>query len=248
MKLNQIKDNAGSRRSSMRVGRGPGSGKGKTCGSGMKGQKSRTGVALKGFEGGQMPLHRRLPKHGFTNIFAKKYQEVTIDRLQRAIDAKKIDPKKEITAQTFTESGVVRRLRDGVRLIGNGELKAKVTVHVAGATKGAVAAVEKAGGKVVVAVVARNEDAEAKAAKTAEKKAAKAAAAAGKAKAAKDSQAGEKDKAGKKKAKSEAKADAAPESGAPESKASESEAPKEKKAKPAPEADSEAPGDEGGEG
>lgn len=244
MKLNQIKDNAGSRRSSMRVGRGPGSGKGKTCGSGMKGQKSRTGVALKGFEGGQMPLHRRLPKHGFTNIFAKKYQEVTIDRLQRAIDTKKIDPKKEITAEIFKESGVVRRLRDGVRLIGNGELKAKVTVHVAGATKGAVAAVEKAGGKVVVAVVARNEDAEAKAAKTAEKKAAKAAKAAGKAKAAKDSQAGEKDKAGKKKAKSEAKA----ESGAPESKASESEAPKEKKAKPAPEAAPEASDDEGGEG
>ncbi|MBL6935397.1 MAG: 50S ribosomal protein L15 [Alphaproteobacteria bacterium] len=243
MKLNKIKDNAGSRRSAMRVGRGPGSGKGKTCGSGMKGQKSRTGVALKGFEGGQMPLHRRLPKHGFTNIFAKKYQEVTIDRLQRAIDAKKIDPKKEITAEIFKESGVVRRLRDGVRLIGNGELKAKVTVHVAGATKGAVAAVEKAGGKVVVAVVARNEDAEAKAAKTAEKKAAKAAKAAGKAKAAKDSQAGEKDKAGKKKAKSEAKADSAP-----ESKASESEVPKEKKAKPAPEAAPEASDDEGGEG
>ncbi len=95
MKLNQIKDNAGSRRSAMRVGRGPGTGKGRTCGSGMKGQKARSGVALKGFEGGQMPLHRRLPKHGFTNIFAKKYQEVTIARLQQAIDAGKIDPKKE---------------------------------------------------------------------------------------------------------------------------------------------------------
>ncbi len=246
MKLNQIKDNAGSRRSSMRVGRGPGSGKGKTCGSGMKGQKSRTGVALNGFEGGQMPLHRRLPKHGFTNIFAKKYQEVTIARLQQAIDAGKIDPKKEITAETFKKSGVVRRLRDGVRLLGGGELKAKVTVHVTGATKGAVAAVEKAGGKVVIAVVARDEDAEVKAAKTAEKKAAKAAKVAGKAKAAKDSQAGEKDKAGKKKAKSEAKADSAPQSKAPQSKASESETPEEKKAQPAPEAAPESSDDDSG--
>lgn len=228
MKLNQIKDNAGSRRSAMRVGRGPGTGKGRTCGSGMKGQKARSGVALKGFEGGQMPLHRRLPKHGFTNIFAKKYQEVTIARLQQAIDAGKIDPKKEITAEVFKASGVVRRLRDGVRLLGGGELKAKVTVHVDGATKGAVAAVEKAGGKVVVAVVTRSEDAKSKAIKTAEKKAAKAAKTADKAKASKESKdAGDK-KTAKKKAKKEAKpgaeAGSTPETETPES-APETEAP-----------------------
>ena len=228
MKLNQIKDNAGSRRSSMRVGRGPGTGKGRTCGSGMKGQKARSGVALKGFEGGQMPLHRRLPKHGFTNIFAKKYQEVTIARLQQAIDAGKIDPKKEITAEVFKTSGVVRRLRDGVRLLGGGELKAKVTIHVDGATKGAVAAVKKAGGKVVVAVVTRSEDAKSKAIKTAEKKAAKAAKAADKVKASKESKdAGDK-KTAKKKAKKEAKpgaeAGSTPETDTPES-APETEAP-----------------------
>ena len=219
MKLNQIKDNAGSRRSAMRVGRGPGTGKGRTCGSGMKGQKARSGVALKGFEGGQMPLHRRLPKHGFTNIFAKKYQEVTIARLQQAIDAGKIDPKKEITAEVFKTSGVVRRLRDGVRLLGGGELKAKVTVHVDGATKGAVAAVEKAGGKVVVAVVTRSEDAKSKAIKTAEKKAAKAAKTADKAKASKES----KDAGDKKTAKKKAKKEATP--GAEAGSTSETETP-----------------------
>ncbi len=228
MKLNQIKDNAGSRRSAMRVGRGPGTGKGRTCGSGMKGQKARSGVALEGFEGGQMPLHRRLPKHGFTNIFAKKYQEVTIARLQQAIDAGKIDPKKEITAEVFKTSGVVRRLRDGVRLLGGGELKAKVTVHVDGATKGAVAAVEKVGGKVVIAVVTRSEDAKSKAIKTAEKKAAKAAKTADKAKASKESKdAGDK-KTAKKKAKKEAtpgaEAGSTPETETPES-AHETEAP-----------------------
>ncbi len=219
MKLNQIKDNAGSRRSAMRVGRGPGTGKGRTCGSGMKGQKARSGVALKGFEGGQMPLHRRLPKHGFTNIFAKKYQEVTIARLQQAIDAGKIDPKKEITAEVFKASGVVRRLRDGVRLLGGGELKAKVTVHVDGATKGAVAAVEKVGGKVVIAVVTRSEDAKSKAIKTAEKKAAKAAKTADKAKASKES----KDAGDKKTAKKKAKKEATP--GAEAGSTSETETP-----------------------
>jgi large subunit ribosomal protein L15 len=218
MKLNQIKDNVGSRRSAIRVGRGPGSGKGKTCGSGMKGQKSRSGVAIKGFEGGQMPLYRRLPKHGFTNIFAKKYQEVTIARLQQAIDAGKIDPKKEITAETFKASGVVRRLHDGVRLLGGGELKAKIMVYVTGATKGAVAAVEKAGGKVVVAVQPRSEDAEAKAAKTAVKKAAS------KVKAPKKSEDIGDEKPGQKKAQSK------PEVETPtESKAPEAEAPKEEK-------------------
>ncbi len=248
MKLNQIKDNAGSRRSAMRVGRGPGTGKGRTCGSGMKGQKARSGVALKGFEGGQMPLHRRLPKHGFTNIFAKKYQEVTIARLQQAIDAGKIDPKKEITAEVLKTSGVVRRLRDGVRLLGGGELKAKVTIHVDGATKGAVAAVKKAGGKVVVAVVTRSEDAKSKAIKTAEKKAAKAAKAADKVKASKESKdAGDK-KTAKKKAKKEAKpgaeAGSTPETETPES-APETEAPESAPNSEAPEKSSD---DDSGEG
>ena len=248
MKLNQIKDNAGSRRSAMRVGRGPGTGKGRTCGSGMKGQKARSGVALKGFEGGQMPLHRRLPKHGFTSIFAKKYQEVTIARLQQAIDAGKIDPKKEITAEVFKTSGVVRRLRDGVRLLGGGELKAKVTVHVDGATKGAVAAVEKAGGKVVIAVVTRSEDAKSKAIKTAEKKAAKAAKTADKAKASKESKdAGDK-KTAKKKAKKEAtpgaEAGSTPETDTPES-APETEASESAPNSEAPEKSSD---DDSGEG
>ncbi len=235
MKLNKIKDNPGARRSATRVGRGPGSGKGRTCGSGMKGQKSRSGVALKGFEGGQMPLHRRLPKHGFTNIFRKRYQEVTIARLQQAIDSGKIDPKKEIMAETFRDSGVVRRLRDGVRLLGGGELKAKVTVHVAGATKGAVAAVEKAGGKVVVVVQSRSEDAEAKAAKTAAKKAAK--------KAAKDTKAPGKKKASKesKDAGDEKLAEKKPQPGA------EAESPLESKALPAPEEVSEASDGSSGE-
>ncbi len=227
MKLNQIKDNVGSRRPAIRVGRGPGSGKGKTCGSGMKGQKSRSGVAIKGFEGGQMPLYRRLPKHGFTNIFAKKYQEVTIARLQQAIDAGKIDPKKEITAETFKASGVVRRLRDGVRLLGGGELKAKIMVHVTGATKGAVAAVEKAGGKVVVAVQPRSEDAETKATKTAMKKAAS------KAKAPKKNEDIGDEKPGQKKAQSKPKVETPT-----ELKASEAEAPKEEKVELAPGVDS----------
>ena len=223
MKLNQIKDNVGSRRSVIRVGRGQGSGKGKTCGSGMKGQKSRSGVAIKGFEGGQMPLYRRLPKHGFTNIFAKKYQEVTIARLQQAIDAGKIDPKKEITAETFKASGVVRRLHDGVRLLGGGELKAKITVHVIGATKGAMAAVEKAGGKVVVAVQLRSKDAEAKATKTMAKKAAS------KAKASKKSEDISDEEPDLKKAQSK------PEVEIPtELKAPEAEVPKEEKAELAP--------------
>jgi len=234
MKLNQIKDNVGSRRSVIRVGRGQGSGKGRTCGSGMKGQKSRSGVAIKGFEGGQMPLYRRLPKHGFTNIFAKKHQEVTIARLQQAIDAGKIDPKKEITAETFKASGVVRRLHDGVRLLGGGELKAKVTVHVTGATKGAVAAVKKAGGKVVVAVQSRFEDAEAKAAKTAVKKAAKTAS---KAKAPKKSEDAVDKKPGLKPGLKKVKSKPEVETPA-ESKAPEAEAPKEEKVELAPGVDS----------
>src|SRR6185312_197819 len=126
MKLNEIADLPGSRKARMRVGRGIGSGKGKTAGRGVKGQKARTGVAVKGFEGGQMPLHRRLPKRGFTNIFAKTYNEVGLDRVQQAIDAGKLDAKSPVTAATLREAGVIRRELDGVRLLANGELKATV--------------------------------------------------------------------------------------------------------------------------
>jgi len=148
MKLNELADNKGARKSRTRVGRGIGSGKGKTGGRGMKGQKSRSGVAIKGFEGGQMPLYMRLPKRGFNNIFRKKFAEVNVGRLQQAIDAKKIDAKKPIDAAVLNEAGVIRRTLDGVRLLGGGELTAKVEITVDGATKSAVEAVEKAGGKV----------------------------------------------------------------------------------------------------
>src|SRR5690348_11449032 len=130
MKLNEIRDNPGARRGKKRLGRGIGSGLGKTSGRGVKGQKSRTGVAIKGFEGGQMPLHRRLPKRGFTNIFAKDYNEVSLGRIQVAIDAGKLDAKKAVTAEALKEAGVIRRVKDGVRLLGGGELKASVTFEV----------------------------------------------------------------------------------------------------------------------
>lgn len=151
MKLNELQPNEGSVKNRMRVGRGIGSGKGKTCGAGQKGQKSRTGVAINGFEGGQMPIYRRLPKRGFNNPNAKTYAEVTLARLQTAIDAKKLDAKKEITEAALVEAGVIRRIKDGVRLIASGELKAKVNLKLSGgATKGAVEAVEKAGGSVAI--------------------------------------------------------------------------------------------------
>ena len=150
MKLNELTDNSGARKNRKRVGRGPGSGTGKTAGRGMKGQKSRSGVAIKGFEGGQMPLYRRLPKRGFNNIFRKQFVELGTGRLQAAIDAKKVDAKKEITAKNLVEAGVLRRTKDGVRLLVNGELSAKVIITVAGASKGAVAMVEKAGGTVTM--------------------------------------------------------------------------------------------------
>jgi large subunit ribosomal protein L15 len=151
MKLNDIRDNAGARKGRMRVGRGIGSGKGKTAARGQKGQKSRSGVAIKGFEGGQMPLHMRLPKRGFNNKFAKDYAEVNIGMIQKFIDAKKIDAKKDITEETLREAGLVRGGKDGVRLLGKGEISAKAKFVVTGATKGAIAAVEKAGGSVEVA-------------------------------------------------------------------------------------------------
>ncbi|MFQ5535353.1 MAG: 50S ribosomal protein L15 [Sphingomonadales bacterium] len=150
MKLNELSDRPGATKTAKRVGRGIGSGKGKTGGRGVKGQKSRSGVAIKGFEGGQMPLHRRLPKRGFTNIFRKEFTPVNVGRLQAAIDAGKLDAKKPVTAEALRAAGLVSRIRDGVRLLGQGELKAKVTVQVAGASKTATAAVEKAGGKVEI--------------------------------------------------------------------------------------------------
>lgn len=150
MKLNEIRDNPGARKRRMIVGRGIGSGKGKTCGRGVKGQKARTGVALKGFEGGQMPMHRRLPKRGFKNIFAFEFSVINLDRLQKAIDAGQIDPSKEITGDMLIERGLVKRARDGVRLLGKGSIKSKVNVTVAGASKTAIDAVAQAGGKVTV--------------------------------------------------------------------------------------------------
>ncbi|SDE32128.1 MULTISPECIES: 50S ribosomal protein L15 [Kordiimonas] len=151
MKINELRDNPGARKSAMRVGRGIGSGKGKTAGSGHKGQKARSGVAINGFEGGQMPIYRRLPKRGFTSLNKKDFQVLNIGRLQKAIDDKKLDAKKPITVETLVEAGVVGKVVDGVRLLAKGELKAKVDITVTGASKGAVEAVEKAGGKVTVA-------------------------------------------------------------------------------------------------
>jgi large subunit ribosomal protein L15 len=148
MKLNELRDREGSTKSRKRVGRGIGSGSGKTGGRGVKGQSSRSGVALNGFEGGQMPLYRRLPKRGFKNIFGKDYNEVSLGRIQAAIDAKKLDAKETVTVEALVKAGVVRRAKDGVRLLGGGELKTKVNFDIAGASKPALEQVEKAGGSV----------------------------------------------------------------------------------------------------
>jgi large subunit ribosomal protein L15 len=150
MKLSDIADNAGSRKKRMRVGRGIGSGKGKTSGRGGKGQTARSGVRIKGFEGGQMPLHRRLPKRGFNNIFRVEFAEINLDRLQDAIDAKLVDIKETVNAASLVKSGVIRRAKGGVRLLGRGELKAKLNIEVHGASKSAIAAVEKAGGTIKI--------------------------------------------------------------------------------------------------
>jgi large subunit ribosomal protein L15 len=148
MKLNEITDNEGSTHSRKRVGRGIGSGKGKTGGRGVKGQKSRSGVAINGFEGGQMPIYRRLPKRGFNNIFASDYVVVSLARLQAAVDAGKLDAKATVDAAALKAAGVIRRIKDGVRVLSDGELKAKLTLEVAGASKSAVEKIEKAGGTV----------------------------------------------------------------------------------------------------
>jgi large subunit ribosomal protein L15 len=161
MKLSDIADNAGSRKKRMRVGRGIGSGKGKTAGRGGKGQTARSGVRIKGFEGGQMPLHRRLPKRGFNNIFKLDFAEINLDRLQQAIDAKLVDIKETVTAESLVKTGVLRRAKDGLRLLGRGEIKAKLNIEVHGASKSAVAAVEKAGGTVKILAPAKTEEGEA---------------------------------------------------------------------------------------
>ncbi len=148
MKLNDLRDNEGASPSKKRVGRGIGSGSGKTGGRGVKGQKSRSGVSINGFEGGQMPLYRRLPKRGFNNIFAKSFVTVSLARIQAAIDAKKLDAKETVNAEALVKAGVVRRAKDGVRILSDGELKAKVAFDVASASKAAIEKIEKAGGSV----------------------------------------------------------------------------------------------------
>jgi large subunit ribosomal protein L15 len=148
MQLNDIRDNKGARKTGKRLGRGHSSGKGKTSGRGVKGQTARSGVALAGFEGGQMPLYRRMPKRGFNNLFAKNYEIVNLDRLQKAIDEKKIDTNATIDAAALAAAGLVRNQGDGVRLLGKGKLTAKVNLDLAGASKSAIEAVEKAGGSI----------------------------------------------------------------------------------------------------
>jgi len=150
MRLNEIRDREGATRAKKRLGRGIGSGLGKTAGRGTKGQKARSGVAIKGFEGGQMPLHRRLPKRGFNNIFAKKFNELNLGRVQAAVDAGLLDAKQPITVDALKEAGLIRRTKDGVRLLGHGELKSKLAFEVTGASGSAIKAVEAAGGTVTL--------------------------------------------------------------------------------------------------
>ena len=204
MKLNEIADNPGSHYKYKRVGRGIGSGKGKTSGRGGKGQTARSGVALNGFEGGQTPLHRRLPKRGFTNIFRSEFHVINLGALQKAVDAGKLGPDATVDGAALVAAGLLRRLRHGVRLLAKGELKAKLTISVAGASKAAVEAVERAGGTVVLpAPKAEPETKGKKAARDAKEKQAKAKAAEPPPEKA-DKSAGD----GKKKAKAEAAAPA----------------------------------------
>jgi len=209
MRLNEIMDRPGATSAKKRLGRGIGSGLGKTAGKGTKGQKARAGVAIKGFEGGQMPLHRRLPKRGFNNIFAKRFNELNLGKIQGAIDAGTLDSKKPITVEALKDAGLIRRTKDGVRLLGSGEIKGKLAFEVTGASASAIKAVEAKGGTVTLKSITGREKPAADAIK-AEKRAKKREAVAAKAAA----------KGGKPKA--------ADEKGA----AAEAEAPKAKKAKP----------------
>jgi len=157
MKLHEITDNPGARKAKRRLGRGIGSGRGKTAGRGVKGQKARTGVSIKGFEGGQMPIHRRVPKRGFNNPSIRHYAEVTPGRLQQAVDAGRLDVGKPVDFSVLQTAGLIKNSHDGVRLIGGGEIKAKLTLTVTGATATAKAAVEAAGGKVTVLILPKAE-------------------------------------------------------------------------------------------
>jgi large subunit ribosomal protein L15 len=170
MRLNEIKDNPGARKERLRIGRGIGSGIGKTGGRGGKGQTARAGASIGGFEGGQMPLHRRLPKRGFNTIHPKHWNEVGLDRLQQAVDAGKLDPAKPVDAAALVAAGIIRRPLDGVRILGNGELKAKLAITANHASASAKAAIEKAGGSVTLIVPKVLEADEKKRAKTAAKK------------------------------------------------------------------------------
>ena len=153
MKLHELHDNEGATRKKKRIGRGPGSGKGKTGGRGIKGKKSRSGVAIKGYEGGQMPLYQMLPKRGFNNPNSKSYAVVNLGLIEKFIDAGKLDAKAEITEDILVSSGLVRRKRDGVRILAKGELKSKVKLSVTGASKAAIEAVSKAGVSLTIASV-----------------------------------------------------------------------------------------------
>ncbi len=157
MKLNELRDNPGATKKAKRVGRGPGSGKGKTAGRGIKGQKSRSGVAINGYEGGQMPLYQRLPKRGFNKPNRKKFAVVNLGLIQKFIDDKKLDAKKDIDEDALVASGLVRRKLDGVRVLGSGEITAKAKITVTGASKSAIEAVEKAGGSLTVTSAAAAE-------------------------------------------------------------------------------------------
>ena len=150
MKLNEIKDNVGSTKSSKRIGRGIGSGKGKTSGKGHKGQKSRSGVSIKGFEGGQMPIHRRLPKRGFTNINRINYTELNLDNIQKLIDSKKIDPKKIISYKTLLDSGLVKSKKAKIKLLGKGDIKVKIDIEVSAFSRSAKDSIEKNGGTIII--------------------------------------------------------------------------------------------------
>ena len=158
MRLNEIRDNAHAKHAKKRGGRGIGSGKGKTSGKGHKGQKARSGVAIKGFEGGQMPLHRRLPKHGFNNIFRKEYSILGLDDIQKAIDTGKIDEKKPINASVLKENGVITKVKDGIKLLGNGSIKSIIDIEVAAASASAKKAIEKVDGKISIILKTIKED------------------------------------------------------------------------------------------
>ena len=173
MRLNEIRDNHGSRKPRTRVGRGEGSGKGKTAGRGVKGQKSRSGVSVLGCEGGQMPIYRRTPKRGFNNIFAKKFEIVNLGRLQKAIDNKKFDSKSVVSVETLSAAGLIRGNKNGVRILAKGDIKESLVFEVAGVTRAAMAAIEKVGGKILLPSPTKAEKlSKTKAEKTAAKKSA----------------------------------------------------------------------------